>query len=164
MRTLPAGVLPAAAWVWVLLLLTAPIALSRGAVPLGTIAIYTGASILCHQKPERSFTVAKAQMPVCGRCFGLYLAGAMGALAALGLRRRRGAPSVTVVRLALAVAAVPMLLSVGLEWVGAIQGSNESRFLSALPLGLLAGWLLERTIEGDASLGDGLDALSFRRT
>jgi uncharacterized membrane protein len=163
MRTLHAGVLPAAAWLWVLLLLTAPIALSRGALPVGTLATYKGASILCHQKAERSFTVANAQMPVCARCFGLYLAGAVGALAAF-VSRGRGVPGARAVRLMLAVAAVPMLLSVGLEWVGAIHGSNESRFISALPLGLVAGWLLERTIEGDASMSGGLDALSFRRT
>ena len=163
MRTLPAGVLPAAAWFWVLLLLTAPIALSRGALPVGTLATYKAASILCHQKAERSFAVANAQMPVCARCFGLYLAGAVGALAAF-VSRRRGATGGRAVRLMLAVAAVPMLLSVGLEWVGAIQGSNESRFISALPLGLVAGWLLERTIEGDAAMSGGLDAISFRRT
>jgi uncharacterized membrane protein len=163
MRTLPARALPAVACGWVVLLLTAPIALSRGAVPIGTFGIYRSASLLCHQKTERSFAVGAAQMPVCARCFGLYLAGAAGALAAF-VRRRRIGPGGRLVRFALAAAAVPMLLSVGLEWFGVIAGSNASRFMSALPLGLTAGWVLQRTLDEDASRRRGVDALSFRRT
>jgi uncharacterized membrane protein len=163
MRTLPAGALPAAACLWLVLLISAPLALTRGAVPVGTLGVYTSASLLCHQRAERSFAVGGAQMPVCGRCFGLYLAGALGAVAAL-VSRRRPAPAAAAVRLALALAAAPMLLSVGLEWTGAVGGSNASRFASALPLGLAAGWFLQRTIAAAASVNDGVDALSFRRT
>jgi len=34
----------------------------------------------CHQLPERSITVAGATMPVCSRCFGIYLGMFLGAL------------------------------------------------------------------------------------
>jgi uncharacterized membrane protein len=141
-----AAILPAAACVWILVLVVAPIALSRGVAPLGTVAMYRSASIVCHQKTERSFTVAKMQMPVCARCFGLYLAGGAGAFAAFVFGRRRPSPNVHAVRMVLAAAAVPLLVSVGLEWFGVIQGSNVSRFASALPLGLSAGWWLQRTV------------------
>lgn len=83
-------------------------------------------------------------MPVCGRCFGLYVSGALGALGAWVLRARRAAPAATVTRAVLIVAALPVLLSVGLEWLGVIHASNVSRFLSALPLGGAAGWLLQQ--------------------
>jgi len=159
MRTLPVAALPAAASLWLLLLVLAPVALSRGVAPLGTLAVYGSGSILCHQQPERSFEVAGVQMPVCGRCFGLYLAGAAGALAAFASGRRRRTAGVQAVRIALAVAAAPILLSVGLEWTGVVAGSNASRFASALPLGAAGGWLLQQTI---AAAGDRPDALSFR--
>lgn len=164
MRTLPAGVLPAAACLWLVLLLAAPLALARGLFPPATVGVYTGASLLCHQRAERSFAIDGVQMPVCGRCFGLYLAGAAGALAAYAARRRRAPADGSGARLVLAVTALPMLCSVGLEWVGAIDGSNASRFASALPLGLAAGWFIERTIVAGASPSGGLDALSFRGT
>ena len=44
-----------------------------------------------------------------------------------------------------------MILSVGLEWAGAIDGSNIGRFASALPLGAAAGWLLQRVATATAS-------------
>jgi uncharacterized membrane protein len=89
-------------------------------------------------------------MPVCARCLGLYAAGALGALTLVAVRRRqRVALPTTRVRAALAAAAVPLLLSVGLEWIGAIEGSNVSRFLSALPLGAAAGWLLQQLVATD---------------
>jgi len=151
MRRLPAAILPAAACVWTLVLVLAPLALARGVFPIGTVATYQSASILCHQKTERSFTVGKMQMPVCARCFGLYLAGGAGALMAFVFSRRRPAPSVHVVRMVLSAAAMPMLLSIGLEWLGVIEGSNVSRFASALPLGFSAGWLLQRTVIGSVA-------------
>ena len=35
-------------------------------------------SRICHQRPERSFAIAGIQMPVCARCSGLYVSGALG--------------------------------------------------------------------------------------
>jgi uncharacterized membrane protein len=148
MRLLPPGLLPAAAVAWVLVLCAAPFSLARAIVPVPTVAVYGAASVICHQRPERSFHLSGIQIPVCARCFGLYLAGAAGAAAAFAMRRRRAAAlSTTRIRLALAGAAVPILLSVGLEMIGAIHGSNVSRFLSGIPFGVVAGWLLERVAE-----------------
>ena len=44
--------------------------------------VYLTGSLLCHQRPERSFSLWGAQMPVCARCAGLYLGGALGVLVA----------------------------------------------------------------------------------
>jgi uncharacterized membrane protein len=161
MHSLPAVGLPAAACLWILLLGLAPVALARGTLPAGTLAVYRSTSILCHQKAERSFRIARTQMPVCARCFGLYLAGAAGAVAAYSLARRRASPSTFVVRLTLLAAAVPLVLSVGLEWLGVVEGSNISRFVSALPLGITAGWLLQLTVAGTARRSGWEDAISF---
>jgi uncharacterized membrane protein len=154
MPTFRTALLPAAACLWVAIICLSPVALRRGTAPVATFAVYTSASILCHQKTERSFRPAGIQMPVCGRCFGLYASGALGAVAALLFRRRSIAARRLVVTTMLAIAAVPILLSVGLEWAGVIEGSNASRFASALPLGVVVGWLLQRTI-ATTDLGSG---------
>src|SRR5215510_14625842 len=43
--------------------------------------LYTLGAFVCHQRPERSFHWAGAQLPVCARCAGLYLGAALGAYA-----------------------------------------------------------------------------------
>ena len=144
MRTFPASLLPIAGVLWLIVLTTAPLALRHDATAMPAIAIYRACSVVCHQRAERSFSIANVQMPVCGRCFGLYAAGALGAVGAWTLSRRRAAPAAPAVRIVLLAAAVPLLISVGIEWLGLIRGSNVSRFLSALPLGAAAGWLLQQ--------------------
>ena len=144
MRTARVAALPLAALLWVVTILGTPLAASLPAARHGVFAVYRGASLICHQKAERSFTIAGRQMPVCGRCVGLYAAGAMGAVAAWLAGRRSTSDPVTRV-LVLGGAAVPMGLSVGLELLG-LQGSNTIRFASALPLGVVAGWLMEQVL------------------
>lgn len=144
MRTFPASLLPIAGVLWLIVLTTAPLALHHDATAMPAIAVYRACSVICHQRAERSFTIANVQMPVCGRCFGLYVSAALGAVSAWALLRRRAAPAPALVRIILLAAGLPLLISVSLEWFGLIRGSNVSRFLSALPLGAATGWLLQR--------------------
>ena len=98
-----------------------------------TTAVYAAASRICHQRPERSFQTAGVQWPVCGRCSGVYLGGALGALIATRFVRRR--PRLEAVRPFLVVSAVPTVLTIGAEWTGAAPIGNLTRALAALPLG-----------------------------
>src|SRR5215212_1094286 len=99
--------------------------------------VYAAASRICHQRTERSFAVAGVQMPVCARCSGLYLSGAVGALIAW-LGRGRGIGSS--IRSMLLVAALPTAITFSLEFLGIIPFSNTARAVAALPLGAVAGW------------------------
>ncbi len=137
--------LPLAAALWLVILLAAPLATSSVSGRPAAFVVYRSASLICHQKPERSFAVNGVQMPVCGRCLGLYVAGAVGAFAALGLGRRPSPDPFARIAV-LAVAAFPMGLSVGLELLGLVQGSNAIRFASAIPLAVVAGWLMEQVL------------------
>jgi uncharacterized membrane protein len=141
--------LTCAAVTWVALLLTAPVALSRGRLPALTLAVYHAGSLVCHQRPERSFHLDGAQLPVCARCFGLYLAGAFGLSVAWRSRRRFSARAVQTL---LAVAALPIVTTVGLEWLQAIETSNVLRMVTGVPLGLAAGAVIVRSLArpGDA--------------
>ena len=107
--------------------------------------IYTLGSVICHQRPERSFALDGQSLPVCARCTGLYISGAIGALLAwLGSgresRRTRDIPI---------IAAIPTLLTLSLEWTGISRLSNVLRALAAVPLGAAAGWIFVRALRSE---------------
>ena len=145
-----AAALTAGALLWAATLFLAPFALQRGrGVSMASALIYQGASLICHQRPERSFHLAGIQLPVCARCTGLYLSGAAGALAAWsGWRRRVAMPRAT--RTVLALAALPTALTFAVELAGLAYPSNTARALSALPLGAAAGWIFVRSLRAEA--------------
>jgi uncharacterized membrane protein len=116
---------------------------------------YLIGSVLCHQRPERSFHLAGAQLPVCARCTGLYVGGALGVVAWLMWRRQR---SETAARLdaksatrMLLIAAVPTAFTVATASVGIWDLSNAGRAALALPLGVVAGALLAAIASNDLS-------------
>lgn len=143
-----AAAVTCASVVWVTMILTAPVALSRARVPVLTLAAYHAGSLVCHQRPERSFHLAGIQLPVCARCFGLYLSGAVGLT--LATRRRRQI-STRGARLFLALAALPIAATVALEWLGVLQTSNIQRLITGLPLGFAAGVVIVRSLSGEKS-------------
>src|SRR5260221_7816536 len=77
----------AASLIWIVAL---PLAtyIASGALPglapakLFAFAVYGMGSVLCHQRPERSFHLWGVQLPVCARCVGVYAGAALLALAA----------------------------------------------------------------------------------
>lgn len=101
---------------------------------------------MCHQRAERSFSPGGVQMPVCARCTALYIAGAVGTLLAWAGRPR----DTRRFRALLAIALLPMALSVGLEWMGVVLQGNVLRAMSALPAGGMAGWLVVQLLRSDA--------------
>ena len=106
---------------------------------------------VCHQRPERSFFIDGAQMPVCARCTGLYLSGAAGALVACVVtigRRVEGADDAHRLRWVLMASALPTAVSWGLEVSGLASPSMVVRAVCALPLGAVAGWICVRVATG----------------
>jgi uncharacterized membrane protein len=125
---------------WALLIVVAPFGAEAVShhVRVATAVVYATAGQICHQRPERSFHVEGLRMPVCARCAGLYLAAPFG-LAGMMLMRRRGQADDRTYRwwrVAIVAAALPTVMSVGLEWIGGPGlSSNVSRAVTALPLG-----------------------------
>jgi uncharacterized membrane protein len=114
---------------WIILLVAAPTA-AVGAPASGLV--YAFGALICHQRPDRSFYLGAAQLPVCARCVGLYAGGAAAALVSMlatGCIRMRGA------RIMLLGAALPTALTWLLEASGLASPSNVTRFMAALPLG-----------------------------
>jgi len=143
------AVLASAAILWAILIVAAP---SLGQSPSDPLSLrvaagtYLVGAAVCHQRPERSLHVGGVRLPVCGRCTGLYLSGAMGLLAGfawVGARRlRRREPPEIDWRPWLLAAAIPTALTVALEWLGLWVPSNVARALAAAPAGVAAGLLL----------------------
>jgi uncharacterized membrane protein len=136
-----------AAVVWLSIVIVSPWVLAHGRGRLLGLTAYEIGARICHQRPERSFHIAGVQMPVCARCFGLYFSGALG-LSLAWLQRRRLSPMVT--RVALAVAALPIVVTVALEYLGTIAPTNVERMLTALPLGFVAGLVIVGSLASSA--------------
>ena len=143
-----AAALTIASVVWTMILFAAPAAIGHSAFGPPAAVVYAASSRICHQRPERSFHLKAFPLPVCARCLGLYLAGAIGAGIAWASHRRPPARA----RLALALAAVPTAATWGAEVAGMAAFSNMARALAALPLGLVAGWLCVQMLRYDSHL------------
>ena len=105
--------------------------------------IFAAGSLICHQRPERSFFLDGHQFPVCARCTGLYLSAAAGLVGWVVLKiGSRWRPRFIDPRLAvrvIAFAAIPTLVSVATGVIGLWDGSNMTRAILAVPLGASAG-------------------------
>lgn len=107
------------------------------------VFLYAAGSVVCHQRPERSFFWDGVQFPVCARCTGLYLGGVAGLLVWWGVRwarRTRVVPlSPPKALRALVIAAIPTAISWTSGALGLWDGANLTRALLALPLGMAVG-------------------------
>ena len=129
------------------------------AFALGTYAI---GSLVCHQRPERSFFLLGLQMPVCARCVGLYTGAAIAALCASSMAMttatRRASQTVAraramwwdigAARLALATSSLPTAATLAYEWTTGSMPANVIRAVAACPLGAVVGWILTRPGRG----------------
>jgi uncharacterized membrane protein len=112
--------------------------------------VYVAGGAVCHQRADRSFSAWGAALPVCARCTGLYVGAAIGAASAwlllrLGRRPSRAIPA-SRWRALLALASLPTVAALALEWSGAALVPAAARALAGLPLGGVAAWLVLATI------------------
>jgi len=121
--------------------------------------IFAAGSVICHQLPDRSFFLDGRQLPVCARCTGLYLSGAVGLAGWLAVKLIRGwrpqmmppafaprnmtggatARQARRAMALLAIVATPTIVSYLTGVLGVWDGSNLTRALLAVPLGVVAG-------------------------
>ena len=109
---------------------------------VGAIIFGVG-GLICHQKPERSFFWDGHQFPVCARCTGIYLSAAAGVtgwlLVKAAVRWRRLTLDPQVARAIVIAAALPTAVSLATGVLGVWDGTNITRALFAVPLGLVSG-------------------------
>ena len=140
--------LAAGAVSWAALLLAAPV------LPVGVAAWLDAAgSLICHQMPDRSFVIGPGQLPVCGRCLGLYAGAAAGAVVALaqgGVAPARAALSGRAARWTVGLAAVPTAATLAFEWSGLWAGSSAVRCVAGVVLGGAAAIVVMRAVAAPA--------------
>jgi Predicted membrane protein (DUF2085) len=103
--------------------------------------------VICHQRPERSLATCGQNWPVCGRCGGLYLGAAAGALLVAAGVARRG--SWRQWRARVAWAAAPTLALWTIEAATGFDPGTGVRFAAALPLGVVGALWLGAVARGD---------------
>ncbi|MGH9385629.1 MAG: DUF2085 domain-containing protein [Vicinamibacterales bacterium] len=127
---------------------------SGGGAPLASLAYLVG-SVVCHQHPERSFHVAAVQLPVCARCTGLYVGGALGVIAWFIWRSVRPRPATALdpkrAGLAVLIASAPTAITVVTAFAGLWDPSNIGRATLAFPMGVAAGAVLAAFASNDLS-------------
>ena len=110
---------------------------------LATEIVFLAGSLICHQRPDRSFFWAGHQLPVCARCTGLYLSALTGVLAWAAIksatRWQRRPIDPRTARALFVAAAMPTAISLASGSLGIWDGSNITRALIAVPLGATAG-------------------------
>jgi len=137
---------------WLVLLVGSPYLVSHatpGSVPFTAGGlVYMAGSVVCHQRADRSFHAWGVQLPVCGRCVGLYAGAALGSMLAAffvtrtnGARAPRGSGQPDWL-LRFTLAGLPTAASVGLELLGFWPQSPAIRCLAALPLGFAVAWFV----------------------
>ncbi len=123
---------------WLALLILAPVL----PVPIAA-TLYALGSRICHQRPERSFYLFAAQLPVCARCAGIYAGAAAGSLLMLSASVRDQLFCYSP-RTVLLAGALPTLITVTIEWSGAWAGANDARAAAGMPLGLVVAFVVAR--------------------
>lgn len=149
-------VILAAAWAaWIVAL---PPALnqfpsSRVVAAAGALT-YRAAGLVCHQDPARSYRTGRWPVPVCARCTGLYLGGALGAVIGAASARRawrtRRRPEFDIhrVRWVLILAALPTGTLWLAERAAGFAVSNTARAAGGVPFGMAVSWLVTVALFG----------------
>jgi uncharacterized membrane protein len=117
------------------LIVAAPLAVNAGHPFLGQ-TIYRAFSYVCHQIPERSFSVAEHQFAVCARCTGLYSGFAVATLIYPLVRSLRQTESPA--RKWLFIAATPLAVDFIFGFLTIWNNTHFSRFVTGALLGSVA--------------------------
>lgn len=112
-------------------------------------AMEAGERIGCHQKPERSFYVKGYQLPVCSRCFGIYIGYVIGFFLYLkfGFSKLKEFGVIGV---------VIMFMDWWLQYMKVLQSTNLRRLLTGVYGGI--GYIIFY-MKGIACVGKGIKKL-----
>jgi len=139
---------------WAALIVLAPM-LTHNSGRVLALGVYLAGSLVCHQRPERSFHLFGVQMPVCARCAGIYIGAAAAALVtvilvggpALVPPKRRSGEGGRPRWIVAAAAAVPAVLTLVYEWASGDMPSNGIRAASGVPMGAVVSWMILSKVE-----------------
>jgi uncharacterized membrane protein len=132
------------------MIFAAPILAAHTKYPTLTAVLYLFFSPICHQIPERSFSLLGRTLTVCHRCAGIYLGLFLGSLIPFDSRLPA---SPLARRIWILGATAPLLLDVALPSFGVWTNGSVTRFTTGLIFGAMLASLL---LAGVAELTDGV--------
>jgi len=110
-------------------------------LPLVAFAIQRFFAVVCHELPERSFSIAGYPISICVRCFGIYCGAALGTLVHL--------PRKSVLQ-GLGIALLLNAVDVASETCGLHGNLPGMRLVLGLLLGMMVGATLTSSVRGSA--------------
>lgn len=123
-------------WLGVLLL---PASLAGRGMVEAALTLYRSFSLICHQIPARSWSLFGAPLGVCSRCTAIYVGGVVALAGYPLLEHWRGGDWVRErSRFWLTLAALPMALDVGFDWLGVFHNTFTTRAITGGLFGLFA--------------------------
>lgn len=105
-------------------------------------ALYLFFAPVCHQIPERSFSLYGFPLAVCHRCAGIYLGLFLGSF--FEYHSLHSSPRIR--KVWILAASMPLLLGVLLSSTGLWTGSALSRFSTGLLFGIMLSSILVRAV------------------
>ncbi len=127
------------ALLWVILIISAPIAKSVGTDAFSN-SVYTFFSYLCHQISWRSYHVVDYPMAVCARCFGFYGGFLVGLVIYPLFRSINNTEPFS--RFWLFLAMIPMGVDWSLEYFDIWNNTHFSRLISGAILGAACAFFI----------------------
>jgi uncharacterized membrane protein len=104
---------------------------------------------ICHQRPERCFTIQGIPMPICSRCFGFYLGLLIGLLIPIFVWSLF-VIDVNTMFLLLILSLIPISIDGLTQLLGLRISNNNLRFITGFIAGLFLGlvftWLIIRIL------------------
>jgi len=118
------------------------------------LVVYAIGSLVCHQRPDRSFHLHGVPLPVCARCVGIYVGAAIASLgqALFAFQQKRIPLRHAFKRAAvpptarLLAASAPTVATLVYEWTTGVTPSNWLRAAAALPVGFVVMQMLVRSL------------------
>lgn len=122
---------------WCVMIVAAPL-LAHLHHNISSGLIYFFFSKICHQMPDRSFSIFGKQLAVCSRCSGLYFGFLAGSLSypLFHSMKIKQIPD----RKLLLLSGVPVALDIGLNITGFWQNTEFTRLFTGFILGFTASW------------------------
>ncbi|MBC7797149.1 MAG: DUF2085 domain-containing protein [Pyrinomonadaceae bacterium] len=128
-----------AVWLWVGLIILAPVLRGNGFEDFAHY-IYAPFGFICHQIGARSFHVSDEPFAVCARCFGVYFGLAFGVSVYPLFRSIHNVNSLP--RIFLLLAPVPTSVDFLLGYYGIWANTHLSRFITASVLGFVCAFFV----------------------
>ncbi len=100
---------------------------------------------VCHQRPDRSFTVCGRQCWVCARCQGFYYLFPVGLLVPLLYPPLQQLSASFIFALTI-LALIPMAIDGGTQYLGMRESNNPLRFITGAVAGFFLGFAVTTII------------------